>query len=395
MTIAHAVFRCVPGRYLGGVERAVIELADAQAELGRDVEILAVKGEGDADFVTNSGVRVRYFPGRFIGQVVSSGALANSIRSRARALSIVHTHNSFHPLNLQVQRAATSRKIPLFVHPHVAFDRELLSSHSLKGLKKRLYFRLVERQNLDRAKGVFALSERERTDLIDLGVRAPVAVVPNGVNTFGSEHAFPRAVLREQLGIAPDAPVILYLGRLVRKKAVREIIQAVALLRAQHPAVTLLLAGHDIDDPEYATGLRALVEQEGLSRHVHFLGFVDEAGKAPLFAASDVFVHASQTEGLTLAILEAMAAGLPTVVSGGSYMQETAAAGAVLQVQQSVTAFAQGLGRLLNDAGLASRIASTGSEYVVRNHGWPALAKRVLAAYDRYSHHKADGHTSR
>jgi glycosyltransferase involved in cell wall biosynthesis len=200
--------------------------------------------------------------------------------------------------------------------------------------------------------------------------------------------------LRRELGIDPASPVLLYLGRIVAKKRIEAILRALVLLPKPGPAACLLIAGTE-HEPDYARTLRALIEELGLAARVHWLGFLKEVDKPDVFAASNVFIHASESEGMAMSILEGMAAGLPTLVTPGCYMTEASAAGAVLETAGDPQAICAGLTKLTEDAGVAARIGEQGRAYVAANHGWPALAKRVLAAYDQYSHHKAGGPTSR
>jgi glycosyltransferase involved in cell wall biosynthesis len=114
---------------------------------------------------------------------------------------------------------------------------------------------------------------------------------------------------------------------------------------------------------------------------VHWAGFLDERAKAAAYAAADAFVHASQSEGMALAILEAMSAGLPAVVTEGCYMGEAAAAGALVQCAQGPAALAEGLASVLADSATAARFGSAGRDYAARVHDWAAIARRSLEIY--------------
>ncbi|HZF43808.1 MAG TPA: glycosyltransferase [Sphingomonadaceae bacterium] len=394
MKIVHVVNRCVPGEYLGGVERVVLDLATAQAQSGADVTIAAYSSSPSADRVIEERLRIRYFGGRTLLGVVSSPPMFAALGAEAPPFDVLHAHATFHPLNWEAARLAAARGRSIFFHAHGALDPRLIRGASLRTLKKKAYIALVERRNLNGANAVFALSTQEEQQLREMGVSAPIEIVPNGVAPPPVGTVAGGLRLRHTLGIDPTAPVVLYLGRIVAKKRIEAIIQALALLPSSGPAACLLIGGNE-DEPDYARTLRALIEELGLRARVHWLGFLKEVDKPDVFAASNVFVHASESEGMAMSILEGMAAGLPTLVTPGCYMTEASAAGAVLETAGDPQAIRAGLAKLTEDAGLAARIGQHGRAYVAENHGWPALAKRVLAAYDQYSHNQADGHTSR
>src|SRR5207302_2642414 len=102
-----------------------------------------------------------------------------------------------------------------------------------------------------------------------------------------------KAQARQRLGIAADAPVVLFLGRIHEKKNIHLIIRAFELVRASNPECLLIIAGGRTAG-KYVSQLDALVAQLGLESSVRWLGFVDEETKPDVFSASDVFVHAEE-----------------------------------------------------------------------------------------------------
>lgn len=379
-TIAHVVFRCVVGKYAGGLERVAIELADAQAANGHDVEILAVREPGQVDGTTPSGARIRYFPGRHFGNVVAAPALIAGMAERAGNYAAIHLHNTFHPLNLQARRFSFRSGIPLFAHPHGALDPALFCGNDFNGYKKRFYARMFEVPTLNTCGAVFALSANEESQLRSLGVTTPIRTIPNGIVVPPPAGPAARASFRAELGLAPDTLAITFIGRINRKKALHDIVDALAQAGANRQ-IALLIVGNPEGFPDYTAELRAQITAHGLDDRVHWLGFADEARKATIFAASDMFIHASYSEGMATAILEAMAVGLPTLVTTGCYMSKAASAKAVLQVEQNVQAIADGIAALHDDAAERQALGRRGQDYIGREHSWPALSARIVDIY--------------
>jgi glycosyltransferase involved in cell wall biosynthesis len=114
---------------------------------------------------------------------------------------------------------------------------------------------------------------------------------------------------------------------------------------------------------------------------VHWLGFLDEAAKSAAYAAADVFVHASESEGMALAILEAMSAGLPVVATRGCYMTEAAASRALVQCEQGPAALAAALAPLLAEPVRARALGLAGQAHAHHVHDWDALACATIRLY--------------
>jgi glycosyltransferase involved in cell wall biosynthesis len=377
--IRHVVYECVPGAYAGGVQKMVFELASAQRRRGAEVEIWAPDAVRAGSYEFFDGLPIRYFyPDPLFG-LARSFRLGAALR-RLPAGTIVHAHNTFNPLNLQVGRAARHAGLRAFYHPHGALDPALFAGHGWKALKKRLYIRAFSRPNLNAARGVFALTPLERNQLVSLGVTSPVHVVPNGIQPVRVAPAEAGQALRRKHGIGPATPVILFVGRITEKKRIEDIILALSLLGAEAPH--LFIAGSPNVEADYAARLFQCVRACGHAARVHWLGFLDEAAKAEAYAAADVFVHASESEGMALAILEAMDAGLPVVATRGCYMSNAASAEALVQCDQGPEALAQALRPLITDRGRARTQGLVGRTYVRRAHDWETIAATTLRIYE-------------
>jgi len=236
----------------------------------------------------------------------------------------------------------------------------------------------VEIPNLNAARGVFALSNFEENQLRAIGVSAPIHVVPNGVEIPSVQVEKVQA--RQRLGIAADATVVLFLGRIHEKKNIHLIIRAFELVRASNPECLLIIAGGRTAG-KYVSQLDALVAQLGLESSVRWLGFVDEETKPDVFSASDVFVHASESEGMALAILESMSYGIPTFVSRGCYMTRAAKAEAVIEVGSSYVEMGCALSEWLASPKALENLGQRGRSYVRDQHNWQSIASQMLVAY--------------
>ncbi len=118
-----------------------------------------------------------------------------------------------------------------------------------------------------------------------------------------------RAQYREELGIAPDAPVLIYVAELIKNKNQPMLVDTLRELRKEHPDAVLLLVG-----PEHDNGaVKDYVEKQGLQESVRLLGWRSDIGK--LMATSDIYVASSLREGFPINLLEAQYCGLPVVAT--------------------------------------------------------------------------------
>lgn len=357
----------------------VYELAWAQRQLGADVEIWtpdAIRAGSTEDF---DGLPIRYFmPGAGLG-LAQSYRLEQAIAELPPA-SVLHAHATYHPLNLQVGRAARRCGHRTFYHPHGALSPIWLRGWGWKALKKRFYIAAFERPNLNAATGIFALTEAERRDLTELGVAAPIHVIPNGIGPAVSADVSAAQAFRRKHAIPEGAPLMLFVGRLVALKRIEDIAEVLARLRLSHPDLHLVIAGDLGTEPAYVARLREQFAASGIADRVRWVGFLDELSKPAAYASAHLFIHASDSEGMAIAILEAMAAGVPVVATRQCHMSAAAEAGALKQCEQGPAALAEAVAEVLV-APVA--LGARGQAYVRRVHAWSGIAVETFKVYEQ------------
>jgi glycosyltransferase involved in cell wall biosynthesis len=205
---------------------------------------------------------------------------------------------------------------------------------------------------------------------------ARIRRIPNGVDTsrFAPAGAAERARLRGAAGV-PAGALAIYAGRLAPEKGADVLLEAWAALAPETPA-TLCLVG---DGPERAA-LEARARALGIDGRVRFAGA--RADVAPWLRAADLFVLPSRTEGLSVALLEAMACGLPVVATDVGATREAAGPdGAVVVPPGRPDALAAALATVLRDAGRARALGAAARARAVAGFGIEAVAARHLDLY--------------
>jgi glycosyltransferase involved in cell wall biosynthesis len=204
--------------------------------------------------------------------------------------------------------------------------------------------------------------------------RARIATVSNGVRR---PPPAPQT-LRAELGLSGEDRLLVAVGNLYPVKGHRHLIDAMALLASAHPTLHLAICGRG----DLAKSLASQAQQLGLAPRVHLLGLRSDV--SAVVAAADVFVLPSLSEGLPLALLEAMVAGCAIVASavGDVSAALEQGAGGVLVPPGDPRALAVAIERLLNDEHLARTLGARAVCKAAAEYEVSAMVRRYSSIYD-------------
>lgn len=209
--------------------------------------------------------------------------------------------------------------------------------------------------------------------------RAPT-IITNGIDSVavGELARRSRAAKRAELGLDDDEPAFVNVGRLHPNKGQRYAIQALARVRAKHPRASLWIVG----DGELRAELQGEVARAGVAGAVHFLG--QRLDVHELLGAFDAYVHPALTEALGIAILEAMAAGLPTIASAVDGIPEFVHDRETgwLAPPEDVDALAAAMTGVLDDRAAAAAVAARGAAEIRAHHDVRASVTAYERVYD-------------
>lgn len=273
--------------------------------------------------------------------------------------------------------AAHRKGIPTVISPRGSLV--MVHNQAREAWKHRAMYWLHNHRALNRASAIHFTAAIERQDAVDLGLRSPMFRVANALANEDFRALPDRESWRQRLGVKEDQPLILFLGRLDRRKALDVLIEAFHQSQVGKDRAQLLLAGPD-DGVEAA--LRDQVSALGLASRVRFLGLVDAEVRAGLFSASDLCTLTSHAENFGNAAGEAMSAGLPVIVSqtcGIAEHIEEYQAGRVVPVES--TAIARALDELLKAPHELSQMGNRARQLVEEKYGAHAVATNMAKAY--------------
>lgn len=289
------------------------------------------------------GVRDRRTPGAEVpcGETIHSHAEYGP-RKFHWAPGIARTLDSIDPDLIDVQGIRMHQSlVNLRRHrrtgrPYVVTPRGMLDPWTLQrsAWKKQVVGRLFENEHLRRAACLRALTAAEAKAIRAHGLTNPIAVVPNGVEV---DTAVPIATR------AGNAPVLLFLGRLDRKKGVEELLQAWAMVQARATGAGWRLQVTGWGDPAYVSHLQRLANEFSLGPTASFTGPLYGAAKAMAFRNAAGLILPSFSEGLPMTVLEAWSWGTPVLMTAECNVPEGFTAGAALRITPEPRALAQSL----------------------------------------------------
>jgi glycosyltransferase involved in cell wall biosynthesis len=247
----------------------------------------------------------KVFRRRFPRRYASSPSMLWWLLRNAKKFDLIEVHEVFAFPTLYARVAAGLKGVPLIIHPNNSLDPYDLKKHAT--LKRSLRF--IYRWLLRRTDALWLASSLEADRIQTFGVKVKAFVSPLPVEIG---HLSSRNTERT------TPPSVLFLGRLDPKKGIERLIRAVALAQRAGNQLRLIIAGSG--DPTYAASLAELAKSELAKNSYVFSGHVSGEARRRLFQGASLFVLHSDNENFGIAVVEALDAGLPAVLSPEVYI---------------------------------------------------------------------------
>ena len=373
----------------GGVPHYVASLARALAK-GHEVTVYSSRFESlDGTGVRHRKIRTSGSGGNIFDLsflIVSTLTIWGHRLKRGDEFDIIHSHvgspffadvftNHFYEYDGIAGMKTATKEMP----------RDSLVRRLRSRLNARIESALLARRN---GRTWIVLSASMNTGIIRDHPVPPesIFVIPNGVDSsrYSPDNvARYRDEVRDRLSLAPSGQVVLFLGGDWPRKGLAQAIEALSLLAGE---TTLLVVGFG-----NIAAYRNLAKRCGIENRVIFAGQTREAWR--YYAASDVFLLASLYEPFGLSILEAMASGLPVLVSwdcGAAELINDGVDGLLIQEPRDVTELSAKLGALLKDADLRARLGKQARRTALQ-YPWDRVARETEEVYERVLVQKRGG----
>lgn len=381
MKILHVIAGLAP-RY-GGPSKSCREMAVAVAQRGHEVSIFTTNQDGpdvlDVPLdrpVEEDGVEIRYFPiqsPRFWG---TSWALAAELKRAIPEVDLVHIHSLYMFHDWVAGHYCQAAGIPYIIRPHGTLDPYLHRRHRWR---KMIMETMFQHRSLRRAAAIHYTSEEEMHLAERYVCGAPGVVVPHGLNLEDYDKLPPPGAFRVRYPEIGDKTLVLFFGRLNFKKGLDILAKAFGELARARDDIHLVIAGPD--DGMKDKTVRWLRE-EGVLEKTTFTGMVLGDEKLALLGDADIFVLPSYSENFGISVVEAMACGLPVVISDKvNIWREVEAWGTGKVTTCDAEATARAMLELLADRNTARRMGSRGKALVKEQFAWPRIALMLENVY--------------
>ncbi len=366
-----------PSRRDGGIFFALAGLLPALARSGSGLSFAGF-GAQDPDSAVDvaqwAPVPTHTFPAWPPRSFAYAPGLLSALRDFAP--DVLHVHGLWSYASVACLQVARKDDRPYVISPHGMLDPGALR---FSPGKKRIASLLFQREHLERAAVVHALSLVEARGIRAAGYSGAIAVLPNGVDLPP-----PRSNLPPPPAADANRPrTLIFVGRIHPKKGLAALVDAWIPFSARGAcgeAWRLVIAGWN--EVSHEETLRARVRAAGADDRVVFAGPLWGEAKARALREADAFVLPSLSEGLPMSVLEAWAAGLPALITPACNLPEGVAAGAAIEVTADAAGIHAGLETL---AGLPDStreaMGNSARRLVEARFAWPAIAANMIRLY--------------
>lgn len=354
----------------GGTSKAVVDLADA---LGRQSAIRlvlvsqALQGESTLPSLNPKVQRLiacTPSPNALRLGLALRGVLYNLIKDRE--FSLIQNHGLWLPVNHWVSQFARKHRIMVIAQPHGMLEPWAMNH---KAWKKRLAWNLYQRRDLESAAVLHATAEQEAESFRQLGLRQPIAIIPNGTDLpEWCDLTYPKTVPRK----------MLFLSRIHPVKGLLNLVQAWKI--AKPSGWKMIIAGPD--EGGHQKNVEAAIYQAGLQDDFEFTGPVYGDEKTALYRSAEVFVLPTFSENFGLVVAEALAYGVPVITTKGApwkgLLTHRCGWWIDIGVEQLVAALREATNLPPDNL---RNMGRRGRAYVEQCFGWPSIAQQMLSVY--------------
>lgn len=349
----------------GGPSRSVPMLAKGLSSLGVDTTLMVQESKNmNYHLLNHTGVKLVVLPRK------SNNYEIKRIIQNER-FDLIHSQNLWTLFYNKVARIARECEIPYIMTPRGTLEPWSLSQ---KRLKKIIALSIYQKNDLRKANCILATSKMEAANVRRLGIKTPIAVIPNGIDV--SEYKC------RSIDFLPKVKKqILFLSRIHPKKGIEVLIRSWASIEKLYPDWNVVIAGNG--DEAYIHSLRELINSYMLLERVKIIPPVFGKKKKELYCESSLFVLPTYSENFGMVIAEAMSCGVPVVTTNGTPWQELNE----LNIGWCIDLSVENLSKVLKEAMDLGpeKLFNKGlqcSKHIHDNYQYSEVAKKNLATYE-------------
>lgn len=289
-----------------------------------------------------------------------------------RASDIVHIHCLWNLYGSWAALIARVNNISYVITPHGMLDKWSLSKSRIK---KIIFWLCIEKRNIKNAAFIHFLNEEERNEAFTFIPKVNNFIIPNGVFLENYLESLP------QKGLAKNNVYVIFLGRVHPKKGFDLLFPAFAHALLACPRMHLLIAGPG--EKKYISKLSNYAYNLGIEKNISFLGMLSGQRKIEILSKSDFFVLPSHQEGDSIAIKEAMACGLPVLITPACHFTEIEINSAGMVIEPNIHKWGEALIKMYSDSDVRIDMGKRAQELINLKYTWSKLSSNMLQYYSQ------------
>lgn len=304
-----------------GVGHIALNLMRAEYELGINSMIWCVGTDEDVRWAVSANNlpenTVINFPSVGPNRLSYSPAMMNAAKSGKYNVDIIHQHGIWAAVSMATLKMRQFSGIPTIVAPHGSLSQWALNTSKLK---KEIALFAYERSNLNQAACLHATSENEISDFRDFGLKNPIAYIQNGMQEEDLVVEGNRDRFFVENGVDPNKRILFFISRISPKKGLLMLVEAINTIKDDFKDWQLIIAG--VDEFNHAIQVKSLISKLQIEDKVKIVGPLFGEAKSDAFAAAELFILPSYSEGSPMVVLESLSAGVPVITTKASVWQD-------------------------------------------------------------------------
>lgn len=355
--------------WAGGPSRSVVALVDhlaTQSHLQVHLITQRVNGEEIVEPAEGAGFHVVSQRSPVMAKLGRAFAAKLDELLQESPVDIVHAHGIWNAVSFWSGRMAKRRGKLFVLHPRGMLEPWCLEH---KALKKKVAMTLYQRRQLESVDMFVATAEQELESIRALGLKQPVAVIPNGVALPDLDYSTGKETKNDRQA--------LFLSRIHPVKGLTNLVRAWAGVNPK--GWRLMIAGPN--EGGHWSEVDKEIRRLGISDQVNYVGPVEGEAKARLYRESDLFILPSFSENFGIVVAEALSYGLPVITTTGTPWAELKERGCGWWVHPSDEALQGALREALSRSGDELHAMGSSSRQYAAEFGWPRIAEQTAASY--------------
>lgn len=364
MKVIHTIQGLSPSG--GGPSRSVPGLCEAISKVGVQVKLISSDNLTKLNYYKTYNNTLfnkmlnYYFPLNYYRFFKESSEKFNP--------DIIHVHGIWLPSNHLTVKYANKINIPFIISPHGTLEPWSLLH---KAFKKRIGWYLYQKNDLEKSVVLHATSLKEYESIRKIGLKNPVAILPNGVE-------IPEILIDTLIDRSKDKRIVLYLSRIHPIKGLLNLVKAWSHLRPKNWKI--IIAGPD--EGGHKKEVERTIVEEKLGDSIQFLGEISNDEKWPILKNADLFVLPSYSENFGIVVAEALAVGVPVITTKGTpwgVLEETGSGWWIEPGVESLTNALRGAIALTDQE--RKSMGLRGRALVEERFAWGNIAKGMKEVY--------------